>query len=64
MKAVVFRDVGDIGLEDVEKPKIQSPNDAIVRITSTAICGTDLHMVRGTMSGMEPEPYWAMKLLG
>lgn len=29
-------------------------NDAIVRLTSSAICGTDLHMVRGTVAGMEP----------
>lgn len=54
MKAVVFRGVGDIRVEDVPEPKIQDPTDAIVRITASAICGTDLHMVRGTMSGMEP----------
>jgi threonine dehydrogenase-like Zn-dependent dehydrogenase len=54
MKAVVFHDVGDIRLEDVEEPKIQDPTDAIVRLTATAICGTDLHMVRGTMTGMVP----------
>jgi threonine dehydrogenase-like Zn-dependent dehydrogenase len=53
MKAVVFRGVGDIRLEDVPEPKIQDPTDAIVRITSSAICGTDLHMVRGTLSGMK-----------
>ncbi|MFN3325889.1 MAG: zinc-dependent alcohol dehydrogenase [Bryobacteraceae bacterium] len=54
MKAVVFRDIGDIRLEDVEEPSIQEPTDAVVRITATAICGTDLHMVRGTMPGMKP----------
>ncbi len=54
MKAVVFNGIGDIALEDVEEPKIQNPTDAIVKVTSTAICGTDLHMVRGTMTGMEP----------
>ncbi|MDB5819197.1 MAG: putative S-(hydroxymethyl)glutathione dehydrogenase [Rhizobacter sp.] len=54
MKAVVFHAVGDIRLEDVAEPTIQEPTDAIVRITSSAICGTDLHMVRGTFSGMEP----------
>lgn len=52
MKAVVFHNIGDIRLEDVPDPKIQEPTDAIVRITSSAICGTDLHMVRGTMPGM------------
>ena len=54
MKAVVFHGVGDIRLNEVEKPKIQEPTDAIVRLTSSAICGTDLHMVRGTLSGMKP----------
>ncbi|MCL4490433.1 MAG: glutathione-dependent formaldehyde dehydrogenase [Nitrospirae bacterium] len=54
MKAVVFHGVGDIRLEEVPEPKIRNPNDAIVRLTASAICGTDLHMVRGTMSGMEP----------
>jgi threonine dehydrogenase-like Zn-dependent dehydrogenase len=53
MKAVVYHDVGDIRLEDVSEPKIQDPNDALVRITGSGICGTDLHMVRGTMPGME-----------
>jgi threonine dehydrogenase-like Zn-dependent dehydrogenase len=50
----VFRGVGDIRLENIAEPKIQKPNDAIVRLTASAICGTDLHMVRGTMPGMIP----------
>ena len=52
MKAVVFHGVGDIRLEEVDDPKIQEPNDAIVRLTASAICGTDLHFVRGTVSDM------------
>jgi len=54
MKAVVFHDVGDIRLEEVPKPTIVDATDAIVRLTASAICGTDLHMVRGTLSGMAP----------
>jgi len=54
MKAVVFHGVGDIRLEDVREPRIEEPTDAIVRLTASAICGTDLHMVRGTMPGMKP----------
>lgn len=54
MRAVVFRGVGDIRVENIAEPKIQKPNDAIVRLTASAICGTDLHMVRGTMPGMVP----------
>src|SRR5919112_1832285 len=53
MKAVVFHGVGDIRLDDVPEPKIQEPTDAIVRLTSSAICGTDLHMIRGTLAGMK-----------
>jgi len=54
MKAVVFYGVGDIRLTEEPEPKIQQRTDAIVRLTASAICGTDLHMVRGTMPGMEP----------
>ncbi len=54
MKAVVFHGVGDIRLDNVREPKIQEATDAIVRITSSAICGTDLHLVRGTVPGMKP----------
>jgi len=53
MKAVVWHGIGDIRLDDVKEPEIREPTDAIVRITTSAICGTDLHMVRGTMPGMK-----------
>lgn len=53
MKAVVWHDVGDIRLDNVSEPKIKSDNDAIVRITASAICGTDLHFIRGTFTGMK-----------
>ena len=53
MKAVVFHAIGDIRLDDVPEPKIEQDQDAIVRITTSAICGTDLHFVRGTFSGMQ-----------
>lgn len=54
MKALVFHGIGDIRLDDVPDPRIEQPTDAIVRITASAICGTDLHMIRGTFPGMEP----------
>jgi threonine dehydrogenase-like Zn-dependent dehydrogenase len=53
MKAVVFHAIGDIRVEDVPEPVIEQPKDAIVRLTASAICGTDLHFVRGTFSGMK-----------
>lgn len=54
MKAVVFHGVGDIRVEDVPEPKIEQPTDAIVHLSASAICGTDLHMVRGSLPGMKP----------
>jgi threonine dehydrogenase-like Zn-dependent dehydrogenase len=53
MKAVVFHSVGDIRLDDVPEPRIEQDTDAIVRLTASAICGTDLHFVRGTMAGVK-----------
>ncbi len=53
MKAVVFQGIGDISIENVPEPKIKAPTDAIVRITASAICGTDLHFVRGTLPGVK-----------
>ncbi|SAK58283.1 zinc-containing alcohol dehydrogenase [Caballeronia fortuita] len=54
MKAVVFHGIGDISLDNVPDPSIRHDQDAIVRLTASAICGTDLHMVRGTLPGMVP----------
>lgn len=54
MKAVVFHGIGDIRLDTVREPELRKPTDAIVRLTSSAICGTDLHMIRGTLAGMKP----------
>lgn len=49
MKAVVLHSVGDIRLDDVAEPTLLAPTDAIIRVTASAICGTDLHFVRGTV---------------
>ena len=47
MKAVVYEKPYRVEVEDVEDPKIQDPNDVVVRITTSAICGSDLHMYEG-----------------
>jgi threonine dehydrogenase-like Zn-dependent dehydrogenase len=54
MKAVVFHEVGDIRVEDVPEPAIKHSTDAIIEVRASAICGTDLHFVRGTVTGMKP----------
>jgi alcohol dehydrogenase len=47
MKALVFHGPNRLALEDRPKPTIQQATDAIVRITTTTICGTDLHILKG-----------------
>ena len=47
MKAVVYKEPFSVAVEDVEDPRIEDPTDAVIRITSTAICGSDLHMYEG-----------------
>ena len=47
MKAVVYKEPFKVAVEQVEDPRIQDPTDVLVRITSTAICGSDLHMYEG-----------------
>jgi len=54
MKAIVFHGIGDVRLDSVKEPRLKEPTDALVRLTASAICGTDLHMIRGTFPGMKP----------
>jgi alcohol dehydrogenase len=54
MRAVVFHGPGQKHWEEVPDPKIVDDSDAIVRITSTTICGTDLHILKGDVPAMTP----------
>lgn len=47
MKAVVYKGPRDVAVENIAEPRIEMTNDAIVRITSSGICGSDLHMYEG-----------------
>jgi threonine dehydrogenase-like Zn-dependent dehydrogenase len=53
MKAVCWHGKEDVRVDRVPDPRIEDPRDAIVRVTSTAICGSDLHLYNGFMFGME-----------
>ncbi|GAA2480985.1 glutathione-independent formaldehyde dehydrogenase [Winogradskya humida] len=50
MKAVVYQGPRKVAVKDVAEPAIQAPTDAIVRLTTTNICGSDLHMYEGRTS--------------
>ncbi len=54
MKALVYSGVNLKALEDRPKPAITQPTDAIVRITKTTICGTDLHILKGDVPTCAP----------
>lgn len=54
MKALVYRGPGSKALEDRPKPAIQADDDAIVKITNTTICGTDLHILKGDVPTCAP----------
>jgi threonine dehydrogenase-like Zn-dependent dehydrogenase len=53
MKAVCWLDKHQVGVQDVADPEILTPRDAIVRITATAICGSDLHLYNGLVPTMK-----------
>jgi alcohol dehydrogenase len=54
MQALVYRGPGQKKLEDRAKPTVKSPTDAVVRITRTTICGTDLHILKGDVPSCKP----------
>jgi len=53
MEAVVLNGVRNITIEAIEEPALQAPTDVLLRLTSTAICGTDLHIYEGRLGGGE-----------
>ena len=53
MKALVWHGKDDVRVDKVKDPEIVDPTDAIVRITATAICGSDLHLLDGYQPGMK-----------
>src|SRR5947208_1874036 len=62
MKAVTYQGKRDVRVEEVPDPKIEQPTDAVIRVTSSGICGSDLHlyevlgpfMAEGDILGHEP----------
>src|SRR5690606_19589607 len=53
MKALTYHSAKDIRLETVPDPVIKDEQDVILRVTATAICGSDLHIYRGKIPNME-----------
>ena len=54
MKALMFHKPGDVRVETIDDPKIEDQRDAIIRVTATAICGSDLHIYNGFLPQTRP----------
>jgi glutathione-independent formaldehyde dehydrogenase len=63
MKAVVYEDVRTLRVQEVPDATLQEPTDALLRITSSVLCGTDLHMYDGR-TGATPGPVFGHEPLG
>ncbi len=64
MKAVCWNGKEDVRVERVNDPAILNPRDAIIRITRTAICGSDLHLYDGMIPSMEPGDILGHEFMG
>ena len=64
MKAVCWHGANDVRVDTVPDPKILNPRDAIIKITSTAICGSDLHLYNGFIPTMEPGDILGHEFMG
>ncbi len=53
MRAVCWNGKTSVSVENVPEPRILNPRDAVVRVTSTAICGSDLHLYGGFVPTMK-----------
>jgi alcohol dehydrogenase len=52
MRAVIFEDIGKLSVADHPDPAVADPSDAVVEVTTAAICGSDLHVLNGRIPGM------------
>lgn len=64
MKAVCYVATRKVAVEDKPKPSIQAPTDALVKITTAAICGSDLHIYHDRMPGFTPGIVLGHEMMG
>ncbi|MCK8486594.1 glutathione-dependent formaldehyde dehydrogenase [Paenibacillus sp. MBLB2552] len=55
MKAVTYQGIKNVTVKEVPAPKIEKPDDMIIKITSTAICGSDLHLIHGMIPNLQED---------
>ncbi|MBV8200744.1 MAG: alcohol dehydrogenase catalytic domain-containing protein, partial [Acidobacteria bacterium] len=54
MQAVTLKEIGVVELADRPEPRLEQAGDALVRVTTAAICGSDVHVVEGRDRGVRP----------
>ncbi|MCD1623166.1 zinc-dependent alcohol dehydrogenase [Citromicrobium bathyomarinum] len=64
MRALTWRGTHDVRVDNVPDPEIINPRDAILKITSTAICGSDLHLYDGVIPGVLPGDVLGHEFMG
>lgn len=64
MRAVTWQGTQDVRVETVDDPEIINPRDAIIKVTSTAICGSDLHLYDNVIPGMKPGDILGHEFMG
>lgn len=64
MKALTWQAKGKVQIDNVPDPKIVNPRDAIIQITSTCICGSDLHLFNGYMPALRPGDILGHEFMG
>jgi threonine dehydrogenase-like Zn-dependent dehydrogenase len=64
MRALAWHGTHDVRVDTVPDPEIVNPRDAIIKVTSTAICGSDLHLYDGVIPGVEPGDILGHEFMG
>lgn len=64
MRALTWQGTQDVRVETVDDPEIVNPRDAILKVTSTAICGSDLHLYDGVIPGVLPGDILGHEFMG
>ncbi len=64
MRALTWHGTKDVRVETVDDPEIINPRDAIIKVTSTAICGSDLHLYDGVIPGVKPGDVLGHEFMG
>ncbi len=64
MRALTFKNIKQVRVEEVDEPKLLTADDVIVRVSHTAICGSDLHVYHGREKGMKPGTVMGHEFVG